>query len=140
MRELSEQDTGDGAETGTGSSPDVAAGHGDSRRPAIATVRDAATRTALELEYRWRVEAEYAAPGIAVGASPDERGACAHDASGKGDHVSGQPSGRDTGDRGDDHRGGDARSQDTAWRLIRHRRPRLIATWVQPHRDKETGQ
>ena len=123
MRELSEQDTGDGAETGTGSSPDVAAGHGgDSLRPAIATVRDAATRTALELEYRWRVEAEYAASGIAVAASPDERGACAHDASGKGDHVSGQPSGRDTGDRGDNHRGVDARPQDTAWRPIRHRR------------------
>jgi hypothetical protein len=44
MRELHERDTGDGADTGTDSRPDVAVGQGgDSRRPAIAIVRDAAT-------------------------------------------------------------------------------------------------
>jgi hypothetical protein len=58
MRELHERDTGDGADTGTDSRPDVATGHGgDSRRAAMPTVHDAATRTALALEYRRRVEA-----------------------------------------------------------------------------------
>lgn len=118
MREPRERDTGDGADTGTDSRPDAGAGHGgDSRRPAIATVRDAATRTALALEYRRRVEAAYAATGAAITASPDEPGGRAHDAAGNGDHVCG-PAGRDTGDRGDDHRG-DARSQDTAGRPTR---------------------
>jgi hypothetical protein len=120
MRELHERDTGDGADTGTDSRPDVAAEHsGDSRRPAIAIVRDAATRTALALEYRRRVEAGDAASGAAVTAPPDEQGVCAHDTSGKGDHVSGPPTGRDTGDRGDDHRGEDLRSQDIARRPTR---------------------
>ena len=120
MRELHGRDTGDGADTGTDSRPDVAAGHGgDSPRPAVATVPDAATRTARALEYRRRVEAAYASSGAAVTASPDERGVRARDASGKSDHVSGPPAGRDTGDRGDDHRGQDARSPDTAWRPAR---------------------
>ena len=119
MREIHEGDTGDGADTGTDSRPDVAAGHArDSGRPAIAIVRDAATRTALALEYSRRVEA-YDASGALVTSSPDERGIRAHGASGKGDHVSGPPAGRDTGDRGDDHRAEDARSQDTAWRPTR---------------------
>jgi filamentous hemagglutinin len=120
MRELHEGDTSDGADTGTDSGPDVAAGHGgDSRRPTIATVRDAATRTALALEYRRRVEAGDAASGAPVAVPPDERADRARDASGKGDHASGPPAGRDTGDRGDDHRGEGARSQDTAWRPAR---------------------
>ena len=119
MRELHERDAGDGAD-GTDSRPDVAVGQGgDSRRQAIAIVRDAATRTALALEYRRRVEAGDAASGAAVAASPDERGVRAYDTSGKGDHVSGPPTGRDTGDRGDDHRTGDLRSQDIAWRPTR---------------------
>lgn len=120
MRELHERDTGDGADTGTDSRPDVAAGHGDdSRQPAIAIVRDAATRTALALEYSRRVGAAYDAFGAAVTALPDERGVRAHDTSGKGDRVSGPPAERDTGDRGDDHRGEDACSQETAWRSAR---------------------
>lgn len=120
MRELHARDTGDGADAGTDSRPDVAAGHGgDSRRPAIATVRDAATRTALALEYSRRVEAANAASGSAVTAPPEEQGVRAHDMSGKGDRVSGPPAGRGTGDRGDNHRGEDARSQDIAWRPTR---------------------
>jgi hypothetical protein len=120
MRELHEGDTGDGADTGTDSGPDVAAGHGgDSRRRAIATVRDAATRTALALEYRRRVEAGDAASGAPVAAPPDERADRAHATSGKGDHASGPPAGQDTGDRRDDHRREDMHSQDTARRPTR---------------------
>lgn len=122
MRELHERDTGDGADTGTDNRPDVAVGQGgDSRRPTIAIVRDAATRTALALEYRRRVEAGDAASGAAVAASPDERGVRAYDTSGKGSHVSGPTPGRDAGVRGDDHRAGDLRSQDIAWTISGHR-------------------
>jgi len=115
MRELRERYAGDGADTGTDSRPDAAAGHGgDARRPDIAIVRDAAARTALALEYRQRVEADYAAPGAAVTASPDGRDDRTRDASGEGGRVSGPPAGRVTGDRGDDDRGEDARAQDAA--------------------------
>jgi hypothetical protein len=58
MRELRERDEADGADTGKDSRPDSAAGRGDdSHRPSMASVEDAATRTALALEYRRRVEA-----------------------------------------------------------------------------------
>jgi hypothetical protein len=82
-------------------------------------VRDAATRTALALEYRRRVHAEDAASGTVDAAPPDEQANRAHDTPSKGDHLSGPPAGRDTGDRGDDRDGEDARSRDTARRASR---------------------
>jgi len=112
MHEFHEQDTGDAADTWTESRPDAAAGHGDdSRRPAIATVRDSTTRIALALEYRQLVkgaEGAYAASGAADAASPDDRE----------DRRPGPTPGRDARVPDDDHRG-DARSQDMAWRPAR---------------------
>lgn len=73
MHEFHEQDTGDDADTGTDTRPDAAAGHSnDSRRPAIATVRDSTTRITLALEYRQLVkgaEGAYATSGAAGAAS-----------------------------------------------------------------------
>ena len=123
MREFHEPDTGDDADTGTDTRPDAAAGHGDdSRRPAIATVRDSTTRIALALEYRQLVkgaEGAYAASG-AAGAAPRtiEEERHAPGMPGEGDRVPGPTPGRDTGVPDDDHRG-DARSQDMAWRPAR---------------------
>ena len=122
MHEFHEQDTGDDADTGTDTRPDAAAGHGDdSRRPAIATVRDSTTRITLALEYRQLVkgaEGAYAASGAAGAASPDDREDHAPGMPGEGDRVPGPTPGRDTGVLDDDHRG-DARSQDMAWRPAR---------------------
>lgn len=123
MHEFHERDTGDDADTGTGTRPDAAAGHGDDsrRRSAIATVRDSTTRIALALEYRQLVkgaEGAYAASGAVGAASPDDRGDRAHGMPGEGDRVPGSTPGRDTGLRDEDHRG-DARSQDMAWRPAR---------------------
>ena len=119
MREVHEQDSGD-ADTGPDSRPDPAAGNGDDpRRPAIAVIRDSATRTAVALEYRQRAEGTPAASG-AVGAAPsDDRGDRAHRMPGEGGHAPGAPLRGDTGARGDDPRGEDARSQDMAWRPAR---------------------
>jgi hypothetical protein len=118
MHEFHEQDTGDDADTG----PDAAAGHGDdSRRPAIATVRDSTTRIALALEYRQLVkgaEGAYAASGAAGAALPDDREDHASDKPDQGDRVPGPTPGRDSGVPDDNH-GEDARSQDMAWRPVR---------------------
>lgn len=122
MHEFHEQDTGDDADTGTDTRPDAAAGHSnDSRRPAIATVRDSTTRITLALEYRQLVkgaEGAYATSGAAGAASPDDREDHAPGMPGEGDRVPGPTPGRDTGVLDDDHRG-DARSQDMAWRSAR---------------------
>lgn len=120
MREFHERDTGDSADTGTDSMPGANEGHSSgSRRTAIATVRDAATRTMLAVEYRQRVEAVYAASDAAGAAPPDGRTDPARKMPGKNGHVSGPLAGRDTADRSDDHRGEDAHSTDTPRRPAR---------------------
>jgi hypothetical protein len=120
MREVHERDTGDDADIGPGTRPDAAAGPvDDPRRPAIAILRDSATRAALALEYRQRVKRADAESG-AVGTAPsDDRGDRAHRMPDEGNHIPGIPPGRNTGVRGDDHRGEDARSQDIARRPAR---------------------
>ena len=116
MREVLEQD-GDDADTGPDCRPDAAAGNGDDpRRPAIAVIRDSATRTALALEYRQRAEGT-PVPSGAVGATPsNDWGDHVHRKTAEGGHDSGVPPRRDTGARSDDPRGEDAHSQDMARR------------------------
>jgi hypothetical protein len=131
MREFHERDTGDGAgnepdvkpehkpDSKSGgkpdSRPDGAAGDGgDSRRPGVVVVRDAATRKELSLEYQQRVKAVYAAARAADAAPPDDRGDRARDMPVNGDRAASPPASRNAEDLGGDHRGEGARSKDTA--------------------------
>jgi filamentous hemagglutinin len=75
-------------------------------------MRDSATRIALALEYRQRVEGTQ----VVSGAPPDDR---AHQTSDEGDQVSGPPPGKNTGVQGADRRGEDARSPELARRPAR---------------------
>jgi hypothetical protein len=94
MREVHGRDTGDDADIGPDSRSDAAAGHADdSRRPAIPTVWDSATRTALALEYRQRVKGTPTASDAGGAASSDDRGSHAHRMPCEGDQVSGPPTG-----------------------------------------------
>lgn len=114
MREVHERD-GDDADTGPDSSPEAAAGNRDDpRRPAIAIIRDSATRTALALEYRQRAEGKarrvrrsghrsYRRPGDRAHRMPAERG-----------HAPDPPPGRDTAACSDDPCGEAARPEDMA--------------------------
>jgi len=68
MREFHDRAADDGADTGAGSGADAdERDAGDSRRPGLATVQDAETRTDLALAYRRRVAGECtpSAPGDA---------------------------------------------------------------------------
>jgi hypothetical protein len=115
MREANERGTGEDAGIEPDSRPDAVGGRGsDSRRPAIAIVRDSTTRIALALEYRQRVEATQVASGAAGTAPQDDQEDRAHRTSDEGNQVSGPSPGKDSGSQGNDHRGEDARSPERA--------------------------
>lgn len=119
MREFHERDHGDDADNRPDSTTDSAAGHdGDSHRPAVSTVRDAATRIALSLDYQQRVKAAYAVSDTADAASPDDRER-GRDMPIHGDHVSSPSVDRVPDERSDDHRRVEARSRETTYQPTR---------------------
>lgn len=105
MREAHEGDTGDDADVEPDNRADAATERGGgSHRPTIEIVRDSATRVALALKYRQRVEETQVASGAASTASLDAGEDHAHGSFDEGDQASGPPPGKDTEGQGDDHR------------------------------------